>query len=102
MDNRIMTMRHRHRRMFGLVCRALRDAKGLTITQLADMMNVSTATISNVEKGRCGFSPKNLVRFCNAMDVSMGDMTALLQGRTICDAIKIRLFDKIINLNEEE
>jgi transcriptional regulator with XRE-family HTH domain len=89
-------------RVLGTICRALRESKGLTIAELATLMNLSSVSVRRIEKGRSCPSPKTLVRLCEVLDVSLDDMVSLLPGRRISDATKIRLFDKIINLNKEE
>lgn len=86
----------------GIICRALRETKGLTIAELATLVNLSSVSVSRIEKGRSCPSPKTLVRLCTALDVPLDDMVSLLPGRCISDATKIRLFDKIINSNKEE
>ena len=47
-----------------------RKELGLTQEALAERMEVSIQMISNVELGKKAIRPENLVRLCNALDVS--------------------------------
>lgn len=95
-------VRKRCRHALGIVCRALRESKGITNIELAKLINLSSRSLYDIEKGRSFPKPKTLVRLCDVLDVSLDDMVSLLPGRHISDATKIRLFDKIINSNKEE
>lgn len=48
----------------------LRDAKGLTEEQLAEIIDMSVQTISGIENERKGMSIKTLVKLCSALDAS--------------------------------
>jgi transcriptional regulator with XRE-family HTH domain len=58
--------------------RLLRQGKGLTQQQLADMLGVSRGTVFNFERGR-GVTPELAVKICVALDVSVEDSAALLE-----------------------
>ncbi|MBQ3483329.1 MAG: helix-turn-helix transcriptional regulator [Clostridia bacterium] len=49
---------------------ARRKELGLTQEELAERMEVSIQMISNVELGKKAIRPENLVKLCNALDVS--------------------------------
>lgn len=58
-----------HRVALGATVRTLRDRRGLTVRDLARMIGVSAATISNTENGRCGTSSERLIQFADALGV---------------------------------
>ena len=43
---------------------------GLTQESLAEKMNVSVQMVSNLENGKKGIRPENLVKLCDALSVS--------------------------------
>jgi len=54
----------------GIRINAKRKERGLTQEQLAEMMDVSIQMISNLELGKKAVRPENLVKLCNALNVS--------------------------------
>lgn len=60
---------------FGNRLKEARKAKNLTVEQLAEMMNRSPNSITQLEGGKRGTTLPTLVEFCHALDVSP---TALL------------------------
>ena len=54
----------------GLRVNACRKEQGLTQEALAERMEVSVQMISNVELGKKAIRPENLVKLCNALNVS--------------------------------
>jgi len=54
----------------GVRVNARRKELGLTQEALAERMEVSVQMISNVELGKKAIRPENLVKLCNALDVS--------------------------------
>ena len=57
-------------REMGARINARRKELGLTQEALAEHMEVSIQMISNVELGKKAIRPENLVRLCNALDIS--------------------------------
>lgn len=49
----------------------IRLAKGFTQDYIADMANVNTSHISNIENNRVKVSLSTLVQICNALDVTV-------------------------------
>lgn len=47
-----------------------RRMMGLTQEELAEKIDVSTQMISNLETGKKAIRPENLLKICNALDVS--------------------------------
>lgn len=47
-----------------------RKALGYTQEQLAEKINVSVQMISNLESGKKAIRPENIVKLCNALEIS--------------------------------
>ena len=78
-----------------------RKAQNLTQEKLAEMMDVSLQMVSNLECGRKAIRPENLVKLCNALNVSADYI--LLDKPTIDDVPNIRsLSTKLSNLSEKD
>lgn len=58
----------------GMRLAQIREAKGLTQEELADLANTTQATISRVEKGSLGVTLEKLKAICDAMNVSLGEL----------------------------
>lgn len=58
------------RKMFGAKIRIMRKLRGLTQQELANKIDATQSTITNVENGRRAPSLKNLVGFATALNVS--------------------------------
>ena len=58
-----------HRALLGGTVRDLRRSQGLTLRQLAGLLEVSPATLSAVENGRTGISSARLVRVAEVLGV---------------------------------
>jgi transcriptional regulator with XRE-family HTH domain len=56
--------------------RAIRQAKGLTIQQLADMVGTSAPHVSNIERGLKNLNNHLMVRFADALGVTPADLIA--------------------------
>lgn len=54
--------------------RRRRIAAGLSQTALAEKAGVSKSQMSDVENGRAGFSPKNLLALANVLDCTVPDL----------------------------
>lgn len=55
----------------GTRVRALRKTKDLTLTQLAERTELSTAYISNLERGLCSPTLENIQKICQALEVEL-------------------------------
>lgn len=58
----------------GLRIRELRQGRGLTLQELADMSGLSTSMLSLVERGRASPSIGSLIVIANALGVTMSDL----------------------------
>lgn len=58
-----------HRSALGLAVRALRHRRGLTLRQLADVLGVSSATLSAIENGKTGVSSERVAHLAEALEV---------------------------------
>ncbi len=58
-------------RNIGLKITRLREAQGLTTTQLAERVGISQAQISRLENGKQGFRSATLSKIANALGVKM-------------------------------
>ena len=65
-------------REIGARIHARRRALGLTQEQLAEQMDVSIQMVSNLELGKKAIRPENLVKVCEALDISAD---YILRGR---------------------
>ncbi len=84
-----------------------RKEQGLTQEQLAERMNVSIQMISNLEGGKKAIRPENLVKLCEALDVSTdyilrglsSDFESSLIAERISDlpSEKIRIIEQLID-----
>lgn len=54
--------------------RRRRIAAGLSVTDLAEQAGVTKSHLSSVEKGRAGFSPKNLKAVADALRCEVHDL----------------------------
>lgn len=70
----------------------------LTQEQLAEKMDVSLQMISNLEQGKKAIRPENLVKLCNALDVSAD---YILTGH-ISSYERSELSEKISELSENQ
>jgi len=87
---------------FGLVWRYLRESRKMSINELAILLELSCTSINNIEKGRSLPMFKNIVKFCEVVGISVTDMSELLPGKELSTETKLKIFDKITNLNLEE
>ena len=58
-----------HRMALGRTIRELRDARGLTLREVAGLLAVSPATLSAIENGKTGISSERIARLAEALDV---------------------------------
>lgn len=65
-------------REIGARIHARRKALGMTQEQLAEQMDVSIQMVSNLELGKKAIRPENLVKVCEALDISAD---FILRGR---------------------
>ena len=72
--------------MLGKKLRELRLAAGLTLNNLAELTDLSTAFISNVERGATSPTINSLFKICNALNA---DITAIL-SRTTTPKVVVR------------
>lgn len=70
----------------------------LTQEQLAERIGVSTQMISNLELGKKAIRPENLIKICDALDVSAD---YILTGKDSQNSIST-LFEKLNRLSSEE
>lgn len=68
-----------------------RRALGLTQEDLAERIDVSTQMISNLETGKKAIRPENLLKICNALDVSADFLLTGSDRSTSCDPVYRKL-----------
>lgn len=68
--------------------RECRKRAQLSQEQLAEMMNVTPQMISNAENGAKGIRPENIIKFCEALNISCDYLLTGKGGHTDYDAIK--------------
>ena len=81
----------------GVRINARRKELGLTQEELAERMEVSIQMISNVELGKKAIRPENLVKLCNALNVSAD---FVLRGNR-ADYEAIGFMEKFLQLSDE-
>ena len=64
------------RTALGRTVRELRAARGLTVRDVADLLQVSPATVSAIENGRTGMSAQRIARLAEELGVPVGRMFA--------------------------
>src|SRR6266702_5440758 len=72
----------------GVRIRELRQARGLTLQELADVSGVSTSMLSLVERGRASPSIGSLIVIASALGVAMSDL--LVNGTESAEKIVVR------------
>lgn len=68
--------------------RDCRKKSNLSQEQLAEMMNVTPQMISNAENGTKGIRPENIIKFCEALDISCDYLLTGKGGHADCNVIK--------------
>lgn len=81
----------------GVRINARRKELGLTQEELADRMEVSIQMISNVELGKKAIRPENLIKLCNALNVSAD---YILRGNR-ADFEVLGFMEKYLQLSDE-
>ena len=81
----------------GVRINARRKELGLTQEELAERMEVSIQMISNVELGKKAIRPENLVKLCNALNVSAD---YILRGNR-ADFEVLGFMEKYMQLSDE-
>ena len=81
----------------GVRINARRKELGLTQEELADRMEVSIQMISNVELGKKAIRPENLIKLCNALNVSAD---YVLRGNR-ADFEVLGFMEKYLQLSDE-
>lgn len=64
----------------GARIRALRHRRGLSLRELARRLEVSPATLSQLERGRVGVTVARLNRIAQALEVAVGDLVGIADG----------------------
>ncbi len=64
----------------GRALRELRDRAGITQGELADRIGIDLTYVSRVERGKRGVRWHTVLRFLRALDASLGDLTAAIEG----------------------
>lgn len=82
----------------GLRIAARRKAMRLTQEELAEKLGVSTQMISNLELGKKAIRPENLIKVCEALDLSAD---YVLTGNSTSTAVGA-VATKLAALNEKE
>ena len=72
----------------GLRIRNCRKKAQLSQEQLAELMNVTPQMISSAENGIKGIRPENIIKFCDALDVSCDYLLTGKGGQSDYDFIK--------------
>lgn len=71
----------------------IRDSKGLTQDELADLAGTTQATISRIEKGSLGVTLEKLKSICDAMNIGLGDL--FLDDRSAREQRLVQVFRKL-------
>ena len=89
----------------------IRKKKRLTQEELAEKMDVSIQMISNLERGKKAIRPENIVKLCEALDVSaeyilrgislMSDIGEVMKKYIALSREKQEAVERIINLLSE-
>lgn len=58
----------------GSILKSIREAKNITQSEVAAKLGVTKMTISHYESGERSLSTKNLKKYCEALDVSIGSV----------------------------
>ena len=85
-------------REIGLRLYTKRREKGYTQEKLAELTDVTPQTISYAEQGRKAMRAENIVKVCNALDISSD---YLLMGREMTAPLTV-LEEKFKNLTNEQ
>ncbi|GFN34901.1 helix-turn-helix domain-containing protein [Tepidimicrobium xylanilyticum] len=64
---------------FGHIIKKYRLKKGITIRELAELTNISTGFIGDIETNRSRPSYENLVKLIQVLDISLEDIFNLQQ-----------------------
>ena len=70
------------RRELGILLRALRDQKGLTVEQVAERLLCSTSKVSRIEKGHSAATPRDIRDFCDLYGITDKDERHRLMSLT--------------------
>jgi transcriptional regulator with XRE-family HTH domain len=85
----------------GAAVRGLRNAKGFTIEELADIANIDRGNLSRMERGLGGFSLEALCRIAKTFGVTVSDIMAAAElEQREPDAAQI--IEKILAMPEEQ
>ena len=69
--------------LLGSRIKALRDAKEFTQTQVADQIGVSRQKYARIEHGVTRITFETLSKIANALDVTVGDITKVLDNTPV-------------------
>ncbi len=61
----------KHLRAFGFRVRALRNKRGISQENLADLCELDRSYIGGVERGERNISLNNIIKICDALEVSV-------------------------------
>ena len=71
------------KKKFGNRVKVLRKVSGITQEALAEMMNVSTISIANIEAGRCAIGFSKLPLLAQSLDVEIYQLFLILIIRIV-------------------
>ncbi len=77
------------RRQIGMNIRKIREAKGVSQSELAREANMKAPYVSGVEKARRNVSLVNLLKICYALRVPLSDIAEGIDFETIPEALKV-------------
>ncbi len=71
------------KKKFGKRVKVLRKVKGITQEALAEMLNVSTISVANIEAGRCAIGFAKLPLLAKSLDVEIYQLFLILIIRIV-------------------
>ena len=87
------------KKLLGKRIKELRKSKGYTQDFLAELVDIGTANISNIETGKSSPTPENLLKIANVLGVTPNDLYMVKHLKSKEDIIK-EMFDDLSNNKE--
>lgn len=87
------------KKLLGKRIKELRKSKGYTQDFFAELVDIGTANISNIETGKLSPTPENLLKIANVLGVTPNDLYMVKHLKSKEDIIK-EMFDDLSNNKE--
>lgn len=87
------------KKLLGKRIKELRKSKGYTQDFFAELVDIWTANISNIETGKSSSTPENLLKIANVLGVTPNDLYMVKHLKSKEDIIK-EMFDDLSNNKE--